>query len=462
MRMELNYWRVSMRLTIIALAMMLLPVDNSLAQDAKVLTLDDAVQTALQNNYTLQATRRSASAASWGVKRAYTEFLPSVNFSLVYTRLDNATLDRANAFYNFVNDPENQAFLPEELRRNVRPGAWKNSFGPSISVTQPIFAGGALVANLNQWQANDLRAQADLQNTEQQTVLNVQHAYFGVLKATDLLAVARDYLQTTEEHLHSARRKVEAGLRSRSEILRWEVQKATAESQLILAENRLTIAKTALNQVLGVDLNTEYSLNPVDDVPVNVPSTLAEQTELALQKHPGLRVAEAIVDVANAQTQLARSNFVPKVNLAYNYSWEANDTFAFDSYKQWSLGIVATFPIFNSFRDYAGYQQTRQTKQQMENLREDYKRALSLQVKHASLSLDAAKKRVTITEKAKAEAEENFRIIKNSYDVGLASNLDYLDAQNANNQARWNFIDARYDFLLAKSELARAMGVLER
>ncbi len=444
----------------LSLSLLLLLSNKTFAQEIKALKLDDAVQIALQNNYYLNASRKAAGAASWGVKRAYTEFLPSVNFSLAYTRLDNATLDRANAFFDFVNDPDNQ--IPDELRRNVRPGAYRNSFGPSISVTQPIFAGGALVANLNQWQANDLRAQADLQNTEQQTVLNVQQTYFGVLKANDLLAVARDYLQTTEEHLHSARRKVEAGLRSRSEILRWEVQKATAESQLILAENRLTIAKTALNQVLGVDLNTEYSLNPVDDVPVNVPSTLAEQTELALQKHPGLRVAEAIVEVANAQTQVARSNFVPKVSLAYNYGWEANDTFAFDSYKQWSLGIVATFPIFNSFRDYAGYQQTRKTTQQMEDLREDYKRSLALQVKQASLNLEAAKKRVNITEKAQAEAEENFRIIKNSYDVGLASNLDYLDAQNANNQARWNFIDARYDFLLAKSELARAMGVLGR
>jgi outer membrane protein TolC len=291
-------------------------------------------------------------------------------------------------------------------------------------------------------------------------VLNVQSAYFGVLKANDLLAVARDYLQSTEEHLNSARKKVEAGLRSRAEILRWEVQKASAESQVILAENRLEIAKTTLNQILGVDLSTAYTLMPVEELEVTVPATLKEQTELALKKHPGLQVAEANVEVANAQAHVARSNFVPKVNLAYNYNWEANDTFAFDSIEQWSLSIVATFPIFNSFRDYAGYQQARRTTQQMEDLREDYKRALALQVKQASLNLEAAKKRVTITEKAQAEAEENHRIVKNSYEVGLASNLDYLDAQDARNTARWNFIDARYDYLLAKSELARAMGVL--
>ena len=438
----------------------LLLADEPAAQNAKALTLQDAVQLALNNNYTLNASRQGAKAASWGVKRAYSDFMPTINLGLRFVRLDNGTLDRANAFYNFVNDPANREFLPDELRRNVRPGAFQNSYGPSISVTQPIFTGGALLANLNAAQATDLRAQADLQNTEQQTILNVQQAYFGVLKAHELLAVARDYLQATEEHLNSARKKVEAGLRSRAEILRWEVQKATAESQVILAENGLAVANTSLNQVLGVEMNTEYSLALVEDVEVKVPATLEEQTTLALQRHPGLHVLQANVELASAQTQVARSNFVPKVALAYDYSWEANDTFALDSYHQWSLGIVATFPIFNSFRDYTGYQQARQSTKQMENLREDYKRTLALQVKQASLNLEAAQKRVNIAEKAKAEAEENYRIIKNSYEVGLASNLDYLDAQNANTQARWNHIDARFDYLLAKTELARAVGVL--
>ncbi len=449
---------VAMVFALLISASTFLSAEKTLAQNSKVLKLNEAVQMAIENNYSLEASRKGASAASWGVKRAYTEFLPTVNFSLVYTRLDGGTLDRANAFYNFVQ--ENRNTFPEELTRNVRPGAWKDSYGPSIRATQPIFTGGALMANLDQAQANDLRSQADLENVQQETILNVQLSYFGVLKANELLGVAREYLQSTEEHLVSARKKVEAGLRSRSEILRWEVQKAAAESQVLQTENRLEIAKTALNQVLGIDLNTEYTLAPVEELEVSVPPTLTEQTDLALRRHPGLRVVEASVEVANAQSHIARSNFVPKLSLAYNYSWEANDTFAFDSIKQWSLSVVATIPIFNSFRDYAGYQQARKTTQQMESLSEDYKRVLALQVKQASLSLETAQKRVSITEKARDEADENYRIMKNSYEVGLASNLDYLDAQDARNTARWNFIDARYDYLLAKSALARAMGVL--
>lgn len=432
---------------------------NVTPTNGKVLRLEEAVKIALEKNLQLQAARKSASAASWGVKNAYTEFLPSASVNLSYVRLDAGTVDRANIFTDVGRELVRQ-FAPDEDPNKIRPAAWRDSYGPEISVTQPIFTGGALLANLNVAQAQDMTAQANLANTEQEVILNTQKAYYEVLKAHELIAVAKDFLQAAEEHLNSARKKVEAGLRSRSEVLRWEVEKANAESNLVRAENALAIARPALNQVLGLDLNAEYTVVPVEDVQVEIPATIDEQIEQALRKHPGLREMQANVDVAEAQVKVARSNFAPKVSLAYNYSWEANNTIKLDSYHTWSLGVVAQFPIFNSFRDYTDLQRTQESKKQMEYVQTDYERSLRLQVLQASLNLEAAQKQMVITEKAKEEAEENFRVMKNSYEVGLASNLDFLDAQNAKDQARWNYVNARYDYLLAKTTLARAMGVL--
>lgn len=435
---------------------------NATPPNGKIIKLDEAIQTALEKNLQLKVARQSTEAANWGVKNAYTQFLPSVNVALSYVRLDGGTLDRANAFYNFVNDPSSGGFLPDELKRNVRPGAYRNSYGPSVSVTQPIFTGGTLLANVSVAQALDMTAQANLSNTEQQVIYNTQLAYFNVLRAHELIVVAKDQLQTAEEHLNSARKQVEAGLRSKTEILRWEVQKANAESFLARAENSLVLARPALNQVLGLELNEEYSVLPVDDISVSIPATLDEQTAIALRKHPGLRVMEANVDLAGAQVKVERSNFTPKVALGYNYSWEANNTLKLDSYKTWSLGITAQFPIFNSFRDYTNLQKAQVTKQQTETMQDDFERGLRLQVLQSSQNLDLAKRQLTLTEKARAQAEENFRVIKRSYEVGLASNLDFLDAQNAQNQARWDNVNTKYDFLLAKTALAQAMGVLKQ
>lgn len=434
---------------------------NIAPPNGKILKLDEAIQTALEKNLQLKAARQSTEAANWGVKNAYTQFLPSVNLNFNYVRLDGGTVDRANIFTDVGRELVKQ-FAPNEDPNQIRPSAWRNSYGPSVSVTQPIFTGGTLLANVSVAQALDMTAQANLSNTEQQVIYNTQFAYFNVLRAHELIVVAKDQMQTAEEHLSSARKQVDAGLRSKTEILRWEVQKANAESFLARAENGLALALPALNQVLGLELNAEYSLLPVDDISVPIPATVDEQIAIALRKHPGLRVMEANVDLAGAQVKVERSNFTPKVALGYNYSWEANNTLKLDSYKTWSLGITAQFPIFNSFRDYTNLQKAQTTKQQTETMQQDFERGLRLQVLQSSQNLDLAKRQLTLTEKARAQAEENFRVIKRSYEVGLASNLDFLDAQNAQNQARWDNVNTKYDFLLAKTALAQAMGVLKQ
>lgn len=428
----------------------------------KPLGLEEAIQTTLQNNPLLQGAALGTKSAQWGVKKAYLDFLPQVNFGFQYIRLDNGTLDRANAFYNFVNDPANSAFLPDELRRNVRPGAWANSYGPSVSVVQPIYTGGVLRSQLGVAQALDVRSQANLEETRQLVIFETTGAYLQALKAKELVELAQEAHRSAQEHLQTTKKMLDVGLRARNEVLRFEVALATAENNLVVAENNLELMKASLNKVMGVDLEREAALVPVDDFSWEAPRTLQEQTEIALRRHPGLQVMKSNVSVQQASVGIARSGFMPKVSLAYNYSWEANDTWAFDSYKTWSLAITASIPVFNSFQNYAGLRKEQEALGQVKKLEDDFMRGLQLQVKQASLNLAAAEKRIAIAEKAVEEANENLRIVKNSYEVGLLSSLDVVDAEVAWTQAKAGRIEARYDFFIAKAQLARAMGVLGR
>jgi outer membrane protein TolC len=185
---------------------------NGATPNGKILRLEEAIQVALEKNLQLQAAHKGASAASWGVKNAYTQFLPSVNLNFSYVRLDGSTVDRANIFTDVGRELVKQ-FAPDEDPNQIRPSAWRDSYGPSVSVTQPIFTGGTLLANVNVAQAQDMTAQANLASTEQQVIYNTQKAYFDVLRSHELLAVAKEVLQTADEHLNSARKQVEAGLR---------------------------------------------------------------------------------------------------------------------------------------------------------------------------------------------------------------------------------------------------------
>jgi outer membrane protein TolC len=430
------------------------------ASNGQIMTLEQAIRYALENNLSLQAASRGVRASQWGVRKAHLDFLPQLDFEFRYLRLDEGTLDRANAFYDFVQ--QNQDAFPPEITRNVRPGAYKDSYGPAVSIIQPIYNGGVLRSQLNFAQALDDRSNANHEDTRQQVIFDTYSAYFDVLKSQELLALAEESKRSAQEHLASTSKMLEVGMRARNEVLRFEVALATAENALIVAQNNVELARASLNRVMGRELERDFTLTPVEDVSWQAPRTLDEQMQSAINNNPGLRMIRSNVSAQSANVGLARSALLPKVNLLYSYSWEANDTWAFDSIKSWSLGVVAIVPLFHSFQDYAGLQREREALQQMNRLQEDYESAVQLQVQQSSLNLAAAEKRIAIAEKTVEEAAENVRIVNNSYQVGLLSSLDVVDAEVINIQAKARRIEARYDFFLAKAQLARAMGVLGR
>ena len=433
------------------------------------LTLEQAITTALQSNPALQAASRGLRSSQWGVKKAYLDFLPRVDFDFRYTRVDKGTLDRANFFYNLVNDPNgpyanpaSPLYIPDEFRDDIRPAAFPNSYGPSLTITQPIFNGGVLRSQLGFAQSLEQRNSATLEDTRQQVIFDTYASYFDVLKSLELLALAEESNHSAKEHLESTSKMLEVGMRARNEVLRFEVALATTENALIVSQNNVELAKAGLNRVLGQELEREFTLAPVEDFSWQAPRALDEQMQIALSNNPGLHAVRSNTSAQQAAVGVARSALLPKVNLAYNYYWEANETWAFDQVKSWTFGVVASVPIFHSFQDYAGLQKERETLQQVNKLQEDYVRALQLQVKQASLNLGAAEKRIAIAEKTVEEAQENLRIVNNSYQVGLLSSLDVVDAEVAGINAKARRIEARYDFFLAKASLARAMGVLGR
>ena len=436
--------------------------DNISEKKIDVLTLAEAIKIALQKNLILRAANNAVRSADWGVKKAVFDFFPKVDFELQYTRLDKETVDRGNAFFDFVNDPNGDGFLPEAIRSTVRPAAFRDGFGPTFRVTQPIYNGGFLSSQLGVARAENSRNKASLEETRQQVILDTQTNYFQILKAQELLVLAEETVHSNQRHLDATQKMVNIGLRSRSDMLRFEVQLANSENDLVIAQNNLELARLTLNHVLGVDLDQYFELQPIEKYTwQQLPGANEELTHF-VKNHPEFQVIRSNVSGQQAVAGIARSGLLPKVNLAYRYSWEANNTIAFDSFTNWSLGVTASIPIFNSFQNYAQWQKEREALKEINKLKDNVERLLELQIRRATLRVKAAEKRIAITRKAVKEASENMRIINKSYDVGLVSSLDIVDVQVAMTQAMTTQIEARYDYFLARSFLTKAMGILGR
>ncbi|UCE17952.1 MAG: TolC family protein [Gemmatimonadota bacterium] len=420
--------------------------------------MEKAIDIALRQNPALQSAAYNLKAAGWEVKRSYFNLLPNVDVEFGYNRLDNATVRRANVFYDVGR--EYFADFPGVDPDDIRPSAWLNSYGTRINVIQPIYNGGANWAGVSMSIASKTQQKHSLDETKQDIIFRVQESYFNVLKAQEMVALMKETLQSTQEHLNTTRRMMEVGLRSRADELRWEVQLADDEGNLITVENQLAIAETALKNVMGVEYEEHFELEPIQGMPRDDIEPIQTLIDTAMDYHPGIQAMESAVDIQRADVRLAWAGFQPKVNFIYSYGWERNNTLALDSFEDWSASVSVDIPIFHSFSEYASLKRAKAHLKSVQQAEEEYRRAVAMQLTNASLNVKSAFKKVTIAQKAVEGAAENLRIIENKYEVGMASNVEVIDVQVAYTGAKVNAINALYDYHIAKADLEKSMGTI--
>ena len=434
--------------------------NNSFANqnNGKLITLSEAIKIAVENNTSLKAARQGFHASQFKVKKSRLDLLPKADLQFSYSRMDPSTVRRGNVFVDIgralvdtfnAGDPD-----------DIRPGAYDNNFSTLFQVVQPIYNGGANWAAVSLAQAQESGSENSIEDTKQQVILEVKTRYLRILQARELVALTQKSLESSEEHLRSSQKMLEVGLRSRTDVLRWELQKANNEGRLVEAENNLEFEFAALKQVMGVPYEEEFGVNPLPFDPEALTKGLDEQIRQTKSKHPGLKVVEASIDAQQAGVRLAWSAFQPKVNFVYQLGWEKNNTLALDSFSFWSAGVSVNIPIFHSFSNLASLQEAKAELNRLQETKRDSERALTLEVIRARLNVESSIKRFHIAKKAVEQADENLRVLNNTYEVGLAANIDVLDAQVVHTKAYADLINARYDYWIAKTQLDRAMGVL--
>jgi TolC family type I secretion outer membrane protein len=418
---------------------------------AKTLSLEQAVRIGVEHNLSLRAARQDLEGSKWGLRQAYSNWLPKVEIGSGYTRLDDETVRRANIF---VDMGRQMGIDPSDLK----PAAYRESYSTNVTVIQPIYNGGAEWSGIRMARAARKISHSALRDTEQETTLRIKQAYFNALKSQERCALAKEATASTEQHLTQVRRRLEVGSGNRADVLRWEVQLAQDQGSVVEAENGLAISKAALNEAMGVALEEAYRLVPVSIGDVEEKALPDDPVAPSVAAHPSVQTMRANVALQQASVRMAQSGFQPKVNMAYNRSWEQDDTIQLDGDKTWSLSVQVNFPIFNSFGDYAGVRKAKAQKRKTEMTAENVEKGILLQATSASLNLTAARTRIKIARKGAEQAEENLRIVQNMYDVGTLSNMDLIDTQLARNGARANLINAVYEYYIAEAELERALG----
>jgi outer membrane protein len=347
----------------------------------------------------------------------------------------------------------------------------RESYSSELLLTQPIYRGGALWANMSMARNSAKASKYTYADARLETILNTKRAFFNVLRSRDLLDVQLKSVELAERYLERARLRRDLGLLANDDVLRWNLQVARNRERLIDAQNNLRISKAEFNNTIGSDFDDKYVLVdiPEEDIAVIVEtmthelselfdSTLDEWTTEALSNSPMMMTVHATTAVTRAAYKQKYSLFQPSLNFNYTYAWQTDDDIALDGIRSWRASIVLSFPLFSSLGDYTSLKEAKADLRSSEVAEADFRRTLVLRVLSAASNVRAACQRVEASRISRTIATDNLNTVENRFENGLTDNLNLVDAQVSMTATEIEYISSLYDFLVNSAELDRVLG----
>ncbi|NPB08864.1 MAG: TolC family protein [Thermodesulfobacteria bacterium] len=425
----------------------------AVSASADPLDLSKAKEIALERNPQLKAAEARIGAAQAGVKEARSRFLPRVDLREMYQRSDSPV-------YVFSSKLAQQYFRAQdfELDRLNYPSP-RTDLVTELSVTQPIFNRGQEIVGYRKARLQEKMAYLLREGVKQRVLYETEASYLGLLLAQKRVEVVAQAVETAKANLKVVQSRVSVGAALRSDLLQAKVFLASLEREYLAAKNMVEVARSRLNVVLGVPLETRWQTKEVSIELHSGLGSLDEWTEKALKRRPDLLLEELKLALANEEVRGAKLNFWPAVNLRGVYEYHSNGIggVSGDAFTVWAQ---LDFNLFKGFGDKARLARARaQETAQAEELRH-YKQRVKHEVEQAYLNLLTARKQVFVTEAAVAQAEEGLRLVEKRYREGLTIIVELLDAQTALKKARLQYLDALYNFRLALTELLFRTGSL--
>jgi outer membrane protein len=409
---------------------------------AQVMSLDDCINSALKNNYGVNAAQNDLKSSKGGVYYSWGQILPAVNASVGKSKDWNGSTYRDTL--------------------GVMHAGSGIGYGGSITARQSYPGLGiGTYANIRLNKQGYSSAKYTYKSAISDLILQVKAEYYSVLKSKMLENVARDAVKRGEERLRVAQSRYDLGSASMSDVLKAKVQFGNDKLDLVSKANATRLAMAQLSFTMGVDVNRDYQV--ADSLPVGSISISFDQAlNQAFNDNPEYSKSQVMLDYYRTKKLMAYTNLLPSLSLSLTHSSSANTYSDFTDFgirnSSWSANASLNFNIFNCFGDYADIRSARYTVRTNEENVANTKNNVALAVKEAFLDLDQATEQRKLSDESVASAQEDLNLVKEKYNLGAATILEVLDAEVSLKQAQTNQVQALYDYNLAISRLENAMG----
>jgi outer membrane protein TolC len=433
------------------LPMLILAPCLCVAQDA--MSLKDAVHLALGKNKSVAASAAAGMAAESRITQARAGNLPKVSYTESWTRSDNPVFVFSSLLTQHQFAEENFQLGPLN-----RPD-FLNNFQSQIGVDQTLFDAGRTKHAVRAAELSRDVTGEEGRHTQMDVIAAVIRCWYDALLSAEQLNATGQAMRSAQADLERAQAIRSAGISTDADVLSIRVHLASVRERQIRRAADLDVARAALNDALGLPLDTAHTMTGAL-TPLNLPAgPLADYEGKALTDRPEAREVRLATSLAENQAAAARGGLLPQVGA--HAAFEADRQNFYDrGGANWLVSIGLRWNLFNGFADKARIAESTFALRRSEAERERADSAIRLQVRRAFADLRAADERIEVANASVAEAEESLRITQNRYEAGMSNVTDLLRTETAALEARTRHLAAIRDQRVAAAMLEQAAGTL--
>ena len=414
------------------------------AQNTLTLTLDKALEIALDENPTIKVAAEEIALKKVASKEAWQSLLPeaSLNGSLDHT-INAAEMKLNDMSFKMGQDGTNTA-------------------NAGLSINLPLFA--PAVYRAMSMTKTDIELAVEKSRASELDLINqVTKAYYQLMLAQDSYEVLQGSYKLAEDNFNVVNAKYQQGAVSEFDKISAEVQMRSIKPNVISAANAVTLAKLQLKVLMGITADVDIK---TDDNLTNYESMLfanqLKEEDMSLDNNTTMKQFELNMKLLEKNVKSLRTNFIPTLSMSFSYQYQSlyNPNINFFDYT-WSNSSSLMFNLSIPLYRASNFTKVKSARIQMRQLdwnRIDTERKLNMQVVSYRNNMTASSEQVVSNKENVMQAEKAVQIAGKRYEVGKGTVLELNSSQVSLTQAQLTYNQSIYDYLTAKADLDQVLG----
>lgn len=427
----------------IIISCIVLGFSNAKAQ--KVMTLENAVKTALENNYEIKIASNNSLISKTNVAIGNAGMLPTLAASVTANnRVQNSSQTLQSGVVNSLDNAKN------------------NSLNYGVNLDWTVFDGFKMFAKLDQLKELQKLGEAQLKQTILTKISAVTNTYFDLIQQQQQLKALDSTIVISNQRLALAQNRFGIGKASKLEVLNAQVDLNTDKVTLLKQKELYANTKILFNQILARDTKTDFEV--IDTITVDSGLLLPELTALAEKQNPQLEAQIIGLRVAELQLKQVKANRYPtiRLNTGYNLS-ETQASLGFataTSAKGFNYGFSAAVNVFDGFSQ---QRNEKITQLQIANSKlsiQDQNLALQSQLATSYQTYLTNIELIELEEKNESIAKQNLAITLDKFKIGTITTLEFRTAQLNYVNAKVRYSNAQFQAKLSEIALKELAGII--